>query len=153
MTLRDTAYLWLICFTFRLSSFFLTRRRPPRSTRTDTLFPDTTLFRSPFTRDRVVSAHAKSLNVVIQPDNQPITRRCAGHGRQPVCDGIAHQPARLSLTRRNLNTTQRLRHGALTYTRIQRTEAAPRHAGSNQEQGKKELQNMTEERRGRKEGE
>src|SRR3546814_18645084 len=26
--------------------FFLMRRRPPRSTRTDTLFPDTTLFRS-----------------------------------------------------------------------------------------------------------
>src|SRR3546814_10576750 len=28
--------------------FFLLRRRPPRSTRTDTLFPDTTLFRSRF---------------------------------------------------------------------------------------------------------
>src|SRR3546814_17730062 len=27
--------------------FFVMRRRPPRSTRTDTLFPDTTLFRSP----------------------------------------------------------------------------------------------------------
>src|SRR3546814_17417988 len=26
--------------------FFLIERRPPRSTRTDTLFPDTTLFRS-----------------------------------------------------------------------------------------------------------
>src|SRR3546814_20812178 len=32
-------------FTFCL--FFLMIRRPPRSTRTDTLFPDTTLFRSP----------------------------------------------------------------------------------------------------------
>src|SRR3546814_18904858 len=31
----------LVCF------FFLMRRRPPRSTRTDTLFPYTTLFRSP----------------------------------------------------------------------------------------------------------
>src|SRR3546814_9390371 len=31
--------------------FFLMRRRPPRSTRTDTLFPYTTLFRSP-TADR-----------------------------------------------------------------------------------------------------
>src|SRR3546814_13344935 len=28
--------------------FFLMIRRPPRSTRTDTLFPYTTLFRSPF---------------------------------------------------------------------------------------------------------
>src|SRR3546814_17202857 len=32
--------LFLSCF------FFLMRRRPPRSTRTDTLFPYTTLFRS-----------------------------------------------------------------------------------------------------------
>src|SRR3546814_6368123 len=31
---------WLLCF-------FLMIRRPPRSTRTDTLFPYTTLFRSP----------------------------------------------------------------------------------------------------------
>src|SRR3546814_15826338 len=29
-----------------MSFFFLMRRRPPRSTRTDTLFPYTTLFRS-----------------------------------------------------------------------------------------------------------
>src|SRR3546814_2870837 len=68
-------------------------RRPPRSTRTDTLFPYTTLFRS----------------------------------------------ARLSLNRRNLNIAQRLRHGALTSTRIERTEAAARQAGSNQEQGKEAL--------------
>src|SRR3546814_17251394 len=33
----------LMCFFF----FFLMIRRPPRSTRTDTLFPYTTLFRSP----------------------------------------------------------------------------------------------------------
>src|SRR3546814_19624140 len=31
--------------------FFLMIRRPPRSTRTDTLFPYTTLFRSPLLRD------------------------------------------------------------------------------------------------------
>src|SRR3546814_17821370 len=34
----------LLCLLF---FFFLILRRPPRSTRTDTLFPDTTLFRSP----------------------------------------------------------------------------------------------------------
>src|SRR3546814_5280189 len=56
-----------------------------------------------------------------------------------LCDGIAHQPARLSLNRRNLNIAQRLRHGALTSTRIERTEAAARQAGSNQEQGKEAL--------------
>src|SRR3546814_19775839 len=41
----------LVCFTSVLLSvlfciFFLMIRRPPRSTRTDTLFPYTTLFRS-----------------------------------------------------------------------------------------------------------
>src|SRR3546814_14757758 len=38
-----------LCFNFPtvvLSFFFLMLRRPPRSTRTDTLFPYTTLFRS-----------------------------------------------------------------------------------------------------------
>src|SRR3546814_14453378 len=34
---------WFSCFFF---IFFLMIRRPPRSTRTDTLFPYTTLFRS-----------------------------------------------------------------------------------------------------------
>src|SRR3546814_15836449 len=34
----------LVCACF----FFLMIRRPPRSTRTDTLFPYTTLFRSPY---------------------------------------------------------------------------------------------------------
>src|SRR3546814_19006682 len=34
------------CYLFCSSFFFLMIRRPPRSTRTDTLFPYTTLFRS-----------------------------------------------------------------------------------------------------------
>src|SRR3546814_2677172 len=34
-------------YLFSLVFFFLMIRRPPRSTRTDTLFPYTTLFRSP----------------------------------------------------------------------------------------------------------
>src|SRR3546814_20018416 len=42
----------LISFVF----FFLMIRRPPRSTRTDTLFPYTTLFRSRFRSDRSASA-------------------------------------------------------------------------------------------------
>src|SRR3546814_19612723 len=35
-----------MCFILLFSFFFLMIRRPPRSTRTDTLFPYTTLFRS-----------------------------------------------------------------------------------------------------------
>src|SRR3546814_11025686 len=39
---RQLEFLLLLCLCF----FFLMIRRPPRSTRTDTLFPYTTLFRS-----------------------------------------------------------------------------------------------------------
>src|SRR3546814_8980567 len=38
--------LFIECLCFSFSFFFLMIRRPPRSTRTDTLFPYTTLFRS-----------------------------------------------------------------------------------------------------------
>src|SRR3546814_11838841 len=38
----------LACVVVYLIFFFLMLRRPPRSTRTDTLFPYTTLFRSPW---------------------------------------------------------------------------------------------------------
>src|SRR3546814_17174186 len=43
LILHPTLYLYDCCHMF----FFLMIRRPPRSTRTDTLFPYTTLFRSP----------------------------------------------------------------------------------------------------------
>src|SRR3546814_6766634 len=35
------------------------RRRPPRSTRTDTLFPYTSLFRSPVTRDQLTALESR----------------------------------------------------------------------------------------------
>src|SRR3546814_19381727 len=38
--------MYVICYILLLSFSFLSFRRPPRSTRTDTLFPYTTLFRS-----------------------------------------------------------------------------------------------------------
>src|SRR3546814_19087683 len=46
-------YLYLLCGSC-LFFFFLMIRRPPRSTRTDTLFPYTTLFRSAEQHERVV---------------------------------------------------------------------------------------------------
>src|SRR3546814_418375 len=42
----DLSFLFLCVFLFFFFFFFLMIRRPPRSTRTDTLFPYTTLFRS-----------------------------------------------------------------------------------------------------------
>src|SRR3546814_14297612 len=53
-------FVVLICFLFSrlflifMMFFFLMIRRPPRSTRTDTLFPYTTLFRSPGRSSRFV---------------------------------------------------------------------------------------------------
>src|SRR3546814_11003252 len=38
--------VWRVIYVYRFFFFFLMIRRPPRSTRTDTLFPYTTLFRS-----------------------------------------------------------------------------------------------------------
>src|SRR3546814_15665189 len=49
-----------IC-TFCIHFFFLMIRRPPRSTRTDTLFPYTTLFRSSKTTPLVMSALEQAL--------------------------------------------------------------------------------------------
>src|SRR3546814_14434886 len=59
----------IVCDIFTLSSilfcvisfFFLMIRRPPRSTRTDTLFPYTTLFRSPRFGDTVLSKFMNSV--------------------------------------------------------------------------------------------
>src|SRR3546814_18190002 len=45
-------YIYLLYETLFLFFFFLMTRRPPRSTRTDTLFPYTTLFRSERRADR-----------------------------------------------------------------------------------------------------
>src|SRR3546814_17267277 len=60
-------------------------RRPPRSTRTDTLFPYTTLFRSPHAcdgagrtlrRHGAASAAARSRNAAAQMDAPPFARFC-----------------------------------------------------------------------------
>src|SRR3546814_15326605 len=50
MCFRCSIDVYVCCvldFIFYACVFFLMIRRPPRSTRTDTLFPYTTLFRSP----------------------------------------------------------------------------------------------------------
>src|SRR3546814_13176040 len=65
--------------------FFLMIRRPPRSTRTDTLFPYTTLFRSVF----------RPMNASIEPQRQAIDRRGA-------FAGIAVRSAGALLARRRL---------------------------------------------------
>src|SRR3546814_13833835 len=68
--------------------FFLMIRRPPRSTRTDTLFPYTTLFRSVGqrlleTRGEFVHAHGKVLGIRMAgvAGNTPEMRMHAGVSR------------------------------------------------------------------------
>src|SRR3546814_15087813 len=59
--------------------FFLMLRRPPRSTRTDTFFPYTTLFRSPGQRPRrrgvLYPRRADRAVLVADPAAQPRRRR------------------------------------------------------------------------------
>src|SRR3546814_18340767 len=54
-------------------------RRPPRSTRTDTLFPYTTLFRSPFERRDILKPHeiaaALDVPVLIEEVQEIVHRR------------------------------------------------------------------------------
>src|SRR3546814_5696790 len=58
----NRSYLYcLVCI------FFLMIRRPPRSTRTDTLFPYTTLFRSPFGGDRPARAPTFTVTLGVEP--------------------------------------------------------------------------------------
>src|SRR3546814_14718327 len=70
------------------------RRRPPRSTRTDTLFPYTTLFRSGFSKDGVADIEsAERLGGPADRGRKPGSVRktaeqgCAGTGWCKVCCG------------------------------------------------------------------
>src|SRR3546814_19014717 len=79
-------FLAFCIFLFVSFFFFLMIRRPPRSTRTDTLFPYTTLFRSAAVPDR--AAHgAGGRRIGANRDVEPHTadarrhRRAGGHRR------------------------------------------------------------------------
>src|SRR3546814_6851070 len=66
--------------------FFLMIRRPPRSTRTDTLFPYTTLFRSPaqagdgIGEQIAVAASGLAERSELLVERAKIVRECAGEG-------------------------------------------------------------------------
>src|SRR3546814_13266079 len=59
--------------------FFLMLRRPPRSTLTDTLFPDTTLFRSKIDQEITANAEEDSLTVIANGGDR--TRRLNQQGQ------------------------------------------------------------------------
>src|SRR3546814_4999564 len=65
-----------------ISVFFLMIRRPPRSTRTDTLFPYTTLFRSDMLLARPSAAGARALITTITPENAASWALFEGYARR-----------------------------------------------------------------------
>src|SRR3546814_11908459 len=75
MTLFFVFFLCSQCVSMYIFFFFLMIRRPPRSTRTDTLFPYTTLFRSGVRTDDAADA-AADIEVALGADAEAI----AGHG-------------------------------------------------------------------------
>src|SRR3546814_17208654 len=87
----------LVVFVFFF--FFLMIRQPPRSTRTDTLFPYTTLFRSDRvdTDGRIVIATREGMQDTINQVGQQITRRDLD--LQPTLTLRAGLPVRVIVSR------------------------------------------------------
>src|SRR3546814_5536972 len=96
------------CFCLILSFFFLMIRRPPRSTRTDTLFPYTTLFRSlcketwrkestPRLRARCCASGSRSRRDF--PKRHPASAENAAHPCAAPCRSEEHTSELQSLMR------------------------------------------------------
>src|SRR3546814_17413420 len=82
-------YVFQLCVSVINLFFFLMIRRPPRSTRTDTLFPYTTLFRSPVKPDRLLDRRKRRgefrrrpLSQIRTDDEQCARRRDGDDGRR-----------------------------------------------------------------------
>src|SRR3546814_11068309 len=103
----------VLCFLiYRV--LFLMRRRPPRSTRTDTLFPYTTLFRSttaisqPSRSRAALTAHAASSATpapfhAITPG--PLQPNHAARQLEPPATSAAHSIPRIGSSPPRFNTT------------------------------------------------
>src|SRR3546814_19636430 len=69
-------------------------RRPPRSTRTDTLFPYTTLFRSHLRIDNPVRHEGEGNGIVVcllQPDRRPVDRPAVETRRRTGLETSEHE--------------------------------------------------------------
>src|SRR3546814_14490506 len=85
---------------------FLRIRRPPRSTRTDTLFPYTTLFRSYGANDEAQFAELKTLG--------ELTQVAWKHDVQVMVEGPGHVP--MHLIKENMDMQLKHCHEAPFYT-------------------------------------
>src|SRR3546814_16467434 len=93
-------FSFICCITLLAFFFFLMTRRPPRSTRTDTLFPYTTLFRSLELRDAALIGgvgHDIGGDIGVEPGagaqrHVPVRIAQIAHVEHQI--GVARQPAR-----------------------------------------------------------
>src|SRR3546814_15400513 len=69
-----------MCLVYLLFFFFLMIRRPPRSTRTDTLFPYTTLFRS----DTALRGRVDAVRDAVDKDLEALMAQHGGEHRQMI---------------------------------------------------------------------
>src|SRR3546814_17848822 len=85
--------MYCYCFLF----FFLMIRLPPRSTRTDTLFPYTTLFRSTgFVGPMVQGMQLLVIRLALAAETDPRAQEYLGHG-QAALGILGHRAQRLVL--------------------------------------------------------
>src|SRR3546814_10588407 len=98
------------------------RRRPPRSTRTDTLFPYTTLFRSG-TRDFwTITLQVTSAVLIPRPDTETLLEAAVEHfGR----DGPRNAPLRSEEHTSELQSLMRISYAVFCLKQKTRTESTP----------------------------
>src|SRR3546814_7090907 len=101
--------MYITCYSL---IFFLMIRRPPRSTRTDTLFPYTTLFRSKLI-DQREGAEAEQGDVLVDASHLGYRDRAQPEDRREVDEDIERQPEHRhhGADRRPEPLFQELRHG------------------------------------------
>src|SRR3546814_4569616 len=129
-----------------LSLFFLMLRRPPRSTRTDTLFPYTTLFRSPAQRHRGARRSFRRGRAPFGTARPPVRARRDAASGTPRLAGQrprtrqCRTAARGSLTRYGGHRARRRGGG-----RRWRRRGQPRQAGRSDRAGRRRSEALTAE--------
>src|SRR3546814_18437345 len=124
-------------------SFFLMIRRPPRSTRTDTLFPYTTLFRSRIVEHRQILVHRARRQVrrqapfaameVLPVASARIRLASTVKPSQPTSPSAMHRDTVISKSLRNRSLTPSARSGYLSRSSEERQSVVKGTSGRGQD--------------------
>src|SRR3546814_1507400 len=113
--------------------FFLMIRRPPRSTRTDTLFPYTTLFRSHLKLSAVIDGLGNIVDRLVPPEGpvHVINRRIAMRSEEHTSElqslmRISYAVFCLKKKRNNTTMQHSQQHNLNTYKQTNHTKAQTR---------------------------